>query len=383
MILFYKIYCLLSQTTHLGTMKSLTHPQQKNHSHFFIIEFFSKLFSATHPSRVETTQQSSTVSNQQSEIISDQPSKIAELAKTNEELKLSIQNLTLSNQKLLNENHHKSEFLASIAHELKNQIGAIISLSEFIKSESCDKIEKKDSEEKSFESVIKEYATDIHNVSVEMLEFTCDLMDVHQAESGQFSVDLSKEIDIADVIKKSVRINNDFALRRGIQIKVDDNLNWTPQQARGDKGEALGNKNINCEGDNIVASHPDCHPAFIAGSSKIHLDARRMKQILTNLISNAIKYSPEKSEIKISCKENQKLLEITICDQGFGMSEEEIEIALQKHQRIKNKNFDKFDSFGLGLPLVKNLVELQKGEMEIKSKENEGTEIILKFPYLM
>ena len=113
----------------------------------------------------------------------------------------------------------------------------------------------------------------------------------------------------------------------------------------------------------------------------IHLDAKRTKQILANLISNAIKYSPEKTEIKICCKENQKLLEITVSEQGFGMTFSQIQTAFQKYQTIENPNSGKVDSFGLGLPITKQLVELQHGTIEVRSKVNAGTEIILRFPY--
>ena len=253
-----------------------------------------------------------------------------------EEQKITIQNLQISYQKALKENFHKTEFLSSIAHELKNQIGGIISLSEFIKSESCGKIENPE---------YLEFASDINNVAQELLEFTCDLVDVNQMDSGEFSVNLAKEIDVADVIKKSIKINYGLALKRSIKIEFKRDQSVIP---------------------------------------KINLDQRRLKQILVNLISNALKYSNEGSSIQISVKKNsENYLEISVKDEGFGMSPDDIEIALKKYQRIQNKNFDKFESFGLGLPLVKKLVELQKGEMKIQSELQKGTEIILKFPYLM
>jgi len=178
-------------------MKSLTHPHQKNHQHFYVSDFFSKLFSAAQPLEFE-----------------ELSTKTEELTRTNGELKLSLQKLEIENQQLKSlcdetqssceslilQNHHKSEFLASIAHELKNQIGAIISLSEFIKSESGEKVSDSES--------VKEYATDIHNVASDMNELIHDLLDVGSLASGNFSIDLSKEIDITDVIKCLVPLNN-------------------------------------------------------------------------------------------------------------------------------------------------------------------------------
>lgn len=81
-----------------------------------------------------------------------------------------------------------------------------------------------------------------------------------------------------------------------------------------------------------------------------------MKQILTNLISNAVKYSPRHSEIKIICKNSDGFLEISVIDQGFGMSTPQIQTAFQKYQTIQNPNSDSVDSFGLGLAITKHLV---------------------------
>ncbi len=119
----------------------------------------------------------------------------------------------------------------------------------------------------------------------------------------------------------------------------------------------------------------------------IKLDAKRIKEVLTNLISNAVKYSPKQSEVKITAKNsfenNQEFLEICVVDQGFGMTNSQIQTAFQKYQTIQNPNLGSVDSFGLGLPITKQLVELQNGKLEVRSELNKGTEIKLKFPYLM
>ena len=119
-----------------------------------------------------------------------------------------------------------------------------------------------------------------------------------------------------------------------------------------------------------------------------------MKQIVTNLISNAIKYSSENTEIKISarCAEvalgdlygaQNKFLEISITDHGFGMTPDQIQTAFQKYQTIQNSNSGIVDSFGLGLPITKQLVELQNGTIDMISEVGKGTEVKLKFPYPM
>jgi signal transduction histidine kinase len=283
-----------------------------------------------------------------------------------------------------------SDFISSISHELKTPLNAIIAFADLLKENLSliSKIEDKEldsNKQKMLVAEANDFVKEISLVAGDMNELIHDLLDVGSLASGNFSIDLSKEIDIADVIKRSVRINHDFAIRRGIQIKVEIGDDLGVAVIQNTERNLLNSESKKTHEMSRYARHDivGCHPAFIAGSSKIHLDAKRMKQILINLISNAIKYSPEKTEIKISCKENQKFLEIIISDQGFGMSEEEIDKAFEKYQTIENPNRGKVDSFGLGLPITKKLVELQNGKIEVRSKVNEGTEVILKFPYLM
>jgi signal transduction histidine kinase len=170
-------------------------------------------------------------------------------------------------------------------------------------------------------------------------------MDVNQIASGEFSIDLSQKVDIAEIIRRSIRVNRDFAQRRRIEIVSQVAAEIIP----------------------------------------INLDARRMKQILVNLISNSIKYSKEDTRVEVTAKrisENSRpKLQIIIKDHGFGMTEEQVKKALQKYGRIQNENSDKVDSFGLGLPLVKYLVEAQNGKMEIESVAGVGTIITLTFSY--
>ncbi len=231
----------------------------------------------------------------------------------------------------------KQDFINSVVHELKNPLNIIFGLANILKDEIHYQVSQKEREE---------YLQDIAESAQELNEIIHDLLDVGSALSGNFSVDLSAEIDVKDLIKRSIKLNYDYALSGRIKLvgEVAEDLNF------------------------------------------IKLDAKRMKQILANLISNSIKYSPEKTEIKISAQnilENgAKYLQIIVADQGFGMTPDQVQLAFQKYQTIKNPNSGKVDSFGLGLPIVKQLVELQNGTIEIKSELNKGTEIKLKFPQM-
>jgi signal transduction histidine kinase len=115
----------------------------------------------------------------------------------------------------------------------------------------------------------------------------------------------------------------------------------------------------------------------------INLDAKRMKQILMNLISNAVKYSRAGSSVTIDAKVINHALEISVIDQGFGMNEEQLKIAFTKYGTIANENSRHVDSLGLGLPITKQLIEVQNGTLEVKSEIGKGTEMKMRFPYLM
>lgn len=245
-----------------------------------------------------------------------------------------IQKLKIANQKISTENFNKSEFLAAISHDIRNPISAIKSFLYLIRTSDHMPPEE-----------ITELAQDVENCANEVLEFISDLMDVNQVASGEFSIDLSKEIDIANIIRRSIRVNRDFARKRKIEIvgKIDDDVPY------------------------------------------IKLDARRVKQILVNLISNSIKYSRADTEVKVYLHKifegSKEKMQIIVEDQGFGMTPDQIKIALQKYGTIQNENSGRVDSFGLGLPLVKKLVELQNGIMDIDSKIGVGTKVILTFEF--
>jgi signal transduction histidine kinase len=245
-----------------------------------------------------------------------------------------ITELEQENQKLLQQNRNKNELLAAISHDLRNPLGALINFALILKQEL---------RESKIEEAI-EYSADIQAISEEMLSLVEDILDVSQLNSGKFSVDTTNKIDLKNVINRSVTLTKVLAKKRFIEIT-----------------------------SNLPAKLP-----------LINLDCKRMKQIIVNLLSNAIKYSDEETTVNISANlittlnQQQKIM-LVVSDQGFGMDEDEIELALQKYKSINNKNTGKVDSFGLGLPIVVQLVEAQGGKVKIESKKNVGTKVILEF----
>ena len=296
---------------------------QQDQHYFSFSDFFAKL---SHRSKSD-------------QMISEEFCNTIEETIANKSAFLGFKNNTLSTQSSPSININSSEFLSAIVHELKTPLNAIISFSEILKEDLSN-------QDSTLECM--DYLKEINIAAVEMNELIHDILDVKSpSNSGNFSVDLSNTIDLSDIIKRSIKLNYGYSLKRNISLKTEITTILKP----------------------------------------INLDAKRMKQIVTNLISNAVKYSPRQSEVKITARNlsenNIEFLEICVIDQGFGMTQDQIQTAFQKYQTIQNPNSGSVDSFGLGLPITKQLVELQNGSLEVKSEINQGTEIKLKFPYSM
>lgn len=112
-------------------------------------------------------------------------------------------------------------------------------------------------------------------------------------------------------------------------------------------------------------------------------DQDRLHQILTNLISNAVKYSPEGSPVAVSASTNGAFAEITVADRGFGMDRSEVARLFEKFFRADRDQIRAHPGTGLGLYITKNLVELQGGEVRVVSEPGRGTSLTFTLPLAM
>ncbi len=274
-------------------------------------------------------------------------------------------------------NFNKTEFLASTAHELKNIVAGIIGLAEVVKINFSEKAESNDNNFSAPEILENQsFLEDIVKLGEELSEFIHDIIDINQAQTGNFKIEEHSLVDMKEIVMRSVKLLKIRAIKSQKQIvshfiKKDDE-------------------------DFIVNN----------------IDPRRIKQVLVNLISNSIKYADEQTAIEVkleklnagasetlqisildSIKQNPHInherktylqsivkksrpkIMISIKDHGCGMNENEIKIALEKYGRIEMAQSKFIDSTGLGLPLVKHLVEMQGGMIVISSEKNVGTEV--------
>ncbi|MFZ1964522.1 MAG: ATP-binding protein [Roseiarcus sp.] len=225
----------------------------------------------------------------------------------------------------------KSRFLATMSHELRTPLNAILGFSEVMKAELF-----------GAHSVpaYKDYANDIHSSGQHLLMLINEILDLSRVEAGRYELK-EESVSLPGVVEECRHLLAMRAKNRNISI-----------------AEAL-DKDL----------------------PRIWADERAVRQVTLNLLSNAIKFTPQGGSIVIKVGWTSSGGQyLSIRDTGPGIAEEEIPIVLASFGRgsLAQKNAD--EGTGLGLPIVKGLVELHGGEFRLKSKLREGTEVIVIFP---
>ncbi|MEH6633550.1 MAG: ATP-binding protein [Halopseudomonas aestusnigri] len=228
-------------------------------------------------------------------------------------------------------NKTKTEFLANMSHELRTPLNAIIGFSDIIMGSLFGP---------PIKDQYKDYAKDINASGKHLLAIISDVLDVSKVESGTFDI-IEDDMFLADIIYDC-------------EMMVS------------------GRANEACV--NLVFGPMNLIPG-------LHADPLRVKQILLNLISNAIKFTQEGGHIWVTGNLNEEN-EITIAvkDTGIGISKEDFSKVFEKFGQIRSGYEHTHEGTGLGLTLVKSMVECHGGTLEILSNVGVGTEIIIKFP---
>ncbi len=216
--------------------------------------------------------------------------------------------------------------MAFTAHEIRSPLGFILTGSEVMSKELFGHMPTK----------YAKYVEGIHNNAQIILDFITDILDENQILEGQFKI-VNSLNQIQDIITQVIAVH-------------------------------LGKKNIS-----IVTFFEEELPLLVC-------DKRRITQVIDNLISNSIKYSNENTTITISVKMYEAQMLVTIADQGIGMKEDEIPVALNKYGTINKTDYQKGGSYGLGLPIVKMLLDAHEAILDIHSVDGKGTSVKIIFP---
>ena len=225
----------------------------------------------------------------------------------------------------------KSAFLANMSHELRTPLNAVIGFAEVFDMELFGPIGDRR---------YREYARDIHASGRHLLDLINNILDLTKIESGHLTLD-EQGIDVTDLMVACERIVASEARKRDLTLEVV----------------------------------PPGAPLVVS------VDATRLKQVLFNLLWNAIKFTPAGGSVMATAhRADDGAAVIAVADTGIGMREEDIPVALQPFQQLRSSWDKKHEGTGLGLTLTKAIVELHGGTLTLESAPGFGTTATVTLP---
>ena len=245
--------------------------------------------------------------------------------------KLAEQQLVAAKTAAEAANRSKNEFLANTSHELRTPLNAIIGFAEIIAAELLGEVGN---------DRYREYSRDIVGSARLLLQLIDDILDISQLEGGRLTLSESW-VNVSNVVES---VASAFALKAA-ETQIDFELDVE---------------------DGVV----------------LYADERRLKQILNNLLSNAFKFTPPDGciRLQIAMKGEDGAVALSVADTGVGIAERDMSTAMARFGRIGHSKLAAPPGTGLGLPLVKELVELHGGSLTIDSEVGAGTTVTVGFP---
>ena len=241
-----------------------------------------------------------------------------------------IEEIRIENERLALSNETKSEFLTIMSHELRTPLTSIIGYSQLLK------------EKKHGELNIKQesYVDNTLYSSRHLLDLINGVLDIAKAEAGKLEI-VHEDISLPGVINGIIQLMKE-----------------------------------NVSGKNIIMK-TDLDPAL----DIISVDKLKFKQILFNLMSNAIKFSKEEGgTIVVSAKKEGSMAKFSVSDTGIGVKENDLDKLFQKFEQIDHGLSRKYDGAGLGLAITKELVELHGGRIMVESEYGKGSTFTFLLP---
>lgn len=256
---------------------------------------------------------------------------IRRLDQSKKQLREMTERLALASLEAESADTMKDQFLANMSHELRTPLNAIIGFSEVMAGEHLGPIGTRK---------YLEYSRDILDSGNHLLAIINDILDLSKIEAGAFEIDM----EVVDVVAVANRLEREFA---PLSAKREVSLAFSAQ---------IG---LPC----------------IWGSERL------LRQILTNLISNALKFSPAGGRVELRIGQGDAdCVVVRVVDQGIGMTEDEIRVALQPFRQVDGTLNRRHEGTGLGLPLAKSMVQLMQGRMLIRSSPGHGTSVEIQLP---
>jgi len=225
----------------------------------------------------------------------------------------------------------KTEFLATISHELRTPLNAIIGFSEVILEGMFGPLEN---------PRYSEYVRDINESGRHLLELINDILDLAKAEAGRLQLN-EDIVNLRTVVEQSTKLFRERADRSGVTL---------------------------------IATTPRHLP-------RLKADTRKLRQVLLNLVSNAVKFTPDHGRIEVSAELREDGgVDIVVADTGIGMTGADMARAFEVFGQVDSALNRRYEGTGLGLPLARAVLQLHDGELIMDSVLGKGTRVVARFP---
>jgi signal transduction histidine kinase/DNA-binding response OmpR family regulator len=240
-----------------------------------------------------------------------------------------LEKVSAANAELIDANHHKTAFLANMSHELRTPLNAILGFSELLI----------DSTNGQFPEATKtRFLEQIHSSGKHLLGLINDILDLSKVEAGQMELHL-QTVSVPDLISQ-----------------VASNVE-----------PLISQKQITLETD-------------VAGAGQVVADEGKLKQMVLNLVSNAIKFTPEAGSVTIKAAQSHERLHIVVADTGIGIGEADLKRIFHEFQQVDTGANRKQQGTGLGLTLTRSFAALHGGSVEVQSELGKGSRFTIDLP---
>jgi signal transduction histidine kinase/predicted transcriptional regulator len=271
------------------------------------------------------------IATKQSELYQQLQLELKERKRAEEQLRQTNDCLALTNEQLARATRSKDEFLSNMSHELRTPLNAILGISEGLLDEGFAPLT--DKQKKAIRTIEKS--------GKHLLELINDILDLAKIEAGKLELCFTS-VAIASLCDSSMGFIKRQASKKNITLKTK----------------------------------------ILDGAERSFMDERRMRQVLINLLSNAVKFTPDGGDVTLEVSVNEEDRKVMFCvrDTGIGIASEDKHKLFKTFVQIDSSLSRRHDGTGLGLALVRRIVELHSGSVRLESEVGQGSQFMVTIP---